>query len=230
MKPIDPNGWPSIAATVSASGGASAGPSTVPQATPDSAEGEPGWTKRAMRTGSEITDPSSGPAGAVGHNRVVSSPLSGIPVEKRRQLAATLGLFAMLFIAIGAVAATGANTAVVKTFVVIALAAACVLGLMAWGVLHSVKQDAAERRLDSAIEEAIRANGHAVCGCGHEHDPDELHFTDGPGQHLTGAKHQAGCAHDGRGADCAHNCDTCVLAGAVRRPSPRPRRPSPLPR
>jgi hypothetical protein len=163
----------------------------------------------------------------------VSSPLSGIAVEKRRQLAATLGLFAMLFIAVGAVAATGAETAIIKTCVVVALLVAVLLGLMAWGVLRSVKLDAADRRLDAAIEQAVRAQGGQMCDCGHEHDPDELHFTDGEGQHLTG---QA-CAHDGTGADCAHSCDTCVLAslrpaGATepRRPSPAPRRPSPLPR
>jgi hypothetical protein len=169
----------------------------------------------------------------------VSSPLSGIAVEKRRQIAATLGLFAMLFIAVGAVAATGADTAIVKAFVVIALLVALFLALMAWGVLRSVKLDVVDRRLEAAIEAAVRAQGGRLCDCGHEHDPDELHFTDGEGQHLTGS----GCAHDGTGTDCAHSCDTCVLAtmrpapgssataaAEARRPSPAPRRPSPLPR
>jgi hypothetical protein len=165
----------------------------------------------------------------------VSSPLSGIAVEKRRQLAATLGLFAMLFIAVGAVAATGASTAVVKAFVVIALVVALLLGLMAWGVLHSVKVDKADkvdRQLDAAIMAAVRAHGRSLCDCGHEHDPDELHFTDGDGQHLTGRRPAEGsCARDGHGTDCAHSCETCVLATA-RRPSPRPQplRPSPVPR
>jgi hypothetical protein len=53
-----------------------------------------------------------------------------------------------------------------------------------------------------------------MCGCGREHDPDELHFVDGEGQHLTGVK----CAHDGTGVDCSHSCETCVLA--AMRPSP----------
>jgi hypothetical protein len=144
----------------------------------------------------------------------VTSPLSDIEIEKRRQVAATLGLFATLCIAIGAVAATGATTALIKGFVVVALLIAVLLGLMAWGVLHSIKLDLDERSLDAAIEAAVRTSGRSMCGCGHEHDPDELHFVDGEGQHLTGVE----CAHDGAGTDCSHKCDTCVLA--TMRPSP----------
>lgn len=144
----------------------------------------------------------------------MASALSGIAVEKRRQLAATLGLFAMLFVAVGAVSATSASTALVKAFVVVALLVAVVLGLMAWGVLHSVRMDVADRRLDAAIESAVKATGRSMCDCGVEHDPDEMHFVDGEGQHLSGKS----CAHDGRGTDCAHSCDSCVLA--AMRPSP----------
>jgi hypothetical protein len=163
----------------------------------------------------------------------VTSPLSSVTAEKRRQVAATLGLFAMLFVAVGAVSATGASTGLVKAFVAVALLVAALLGLMAWGVLRSVKIDAADRRLDAAIEAAVAAGGASMCGCGIAHDPDELHFVDGEGQHLTGNR----CAHDGTGLDCAHSCDTCVLAAmrpapaaTTRRPSPYPRRPSPAPR
>jgi hypothetical protein len=161
----------------------------------------------------------------------VTSPLSAIAVEKRRQFAATLGLFSMLFIAVGAVAATGASTTVVKAFVVIALVIAVALGLMAWGVLHSVKLDLGEQRLEAAIEAAVASRGGSMCDCGHEHDPDELHFTDGEGQHLTGKA----CAHDGTGTDCAHSCETCVLATMSRATRPSPvataerKRPSPHP-
>jgi hypothetical protein len=175
----------------------------------------------------------------------VTSPLSGIAVQKRRKLAATLGLFAMLFLAIGAVAATGASDAVMKAFVAVSFAVAVVLALVAWGVARSVRLDAADRRLDDAIEAAVRAGGGSMCDCGHEHDPDELHFVEGDGQHVTGRA--AACAHDGSGTDCAHSCDTCLLAGTRRlepaaaftrpgrpadgpRPRPRPapgRRPSP---
>jgi hypothetical protein len=145
----------------------------------------------------------------------MSSPLSAIAVAKRRQLAATLGLFSMVFLAVGAVAATGASTSVIRAFVVVALVVAVVLALMAWGVVHSVKLDVAERRLDAAIEEAVAAQGARMCDCGHDHDPDEMHFVGEPGQHVTGSA----CAHDGTGTDCSHSCDTCVLATA-RRPLP----------
>jgi hypothetical protein len=176
----------------------------------------------------------------------VTSPLAGIAVEKRRQLAATLGLFAMLFIAVGAVASTGATSGLMKAFVVVSLLVAVFLALLAWGVLRSVRLDVADRRLDAAIEAAVVASGRQMCDCGHEHDPDELHFVDGEGQHVTGRHAATACAHDGTGSDCSHSCDTCVLAAlrsapepaavhpapasAARRPMPGPRRPSPAPR
>jgi hypothetical protein len=167
----------------------------------------------------------------------VTSPLSGIAVEKRRRLAATLGLFAMLFIAVGAVAATGAMDGLMKAFVAVALVVAVVLALMAWGVLRSVRLEAADRRLDAAIEAAVAASGRSMCDCGHEHDPDELHFVDGEGQHVTGRSSAGACAHDGTGDDCAHSCDTCLLASmrldpaaAFTRPAPRRPRPGPAPR
>lgn len=152
----------------------------------------------------------------------MSSPLSGIALQKRRQFAATLGLFAMLFIAVGAVAATGADTAAIKAFVVIALVLAAVLGLMALGVLRSIKLDLAEQRIDAAIAEAVRARGGSMCDCGHEHDPTEMHYVG-----------EDACAHDGSGAECSHSCDTCVLAAmrpasAARRPQPGPGKPSPV--
>ncbi|MEO9139195.1 MAG: hypothetical protein ABI345_09020 [Jatrophihabitans sp.] len=166
----------------------------------------------------------------------MSSSLSNIPIHKRRQLAATLGLFSVLFIAVGAVAATGAGTAVVRTFVIVALAVAIVLALMGWGVTCSVRADLAESRLDAAIEDAVAAQGGIPCGCGHDHDPSVLHVPDDP------------CDRDGHGSGCTHSCTTCVLATLRRpagesaptaelvgsRPSPRPRpitdeqqRPSP---
>src|SRR4051812_27275246 len=93
----------------------------------------------------------------------VTSPLSGIAVEKRRRLAATLGLFAMLFIAVGAVAATGATDGLVKAFVAVALVVAVLLALMAWGVLRSVRLEDADRRVEAAIEAAV---GRSMCDCG----------------------------------------------------------------
>jgi hypothetical protein len=135
----------------------------------------------------------------------VNSRLSAVPIAGRRRLAATLGLFSVLFIAVGAVAATGTGSAAAPVFSAVALVIAALLALMAWGIAHSVKLDLAEQRLDRAIEETMSARGASMCGCGHDHDPDELHVTDA-------------CAHDGSGAACAHDCDTCVLA--AMRPSP----------
>ena len=140
----------------------------------------------------------------------MSSPLSGIALEKRRQFAATLGLFAMLFIAVGAVAATGATTGAIKAFVVGALVIAVLLGLMALGVLRSIRLDRAEQRLDAAIVEAVKARGGSMCDCGHEHDPTEMH--------VVGDSGVDSCGHDGTGTDCTHSCDTCVVAAL--RPSP----------
>jgi hypothetical protein len=138
--------------------------------------------------------------------------LADIAIERRRRLAATLGLFAVLFVAVGVVAATGAGTmpSAVGVFSAIALAVALLLGLMAWGVTHSVRLDLAEERLNKAIEEAVAGAGDAVgdltCGCGHNHDATEMHVSG------------EACAHDGTGAECTHSCDTCVLASL--RPSP----------
>ena len=144
----------------------------------------------------------------------VSSSLSALPIGRRRQLAATLGLFAMLFVAVGAVAATGRSTAAVRAFSAVALVVAALLALIAWGVLHSVRVDLAEQRLDAAIEQAVRTSGMTSCDCGHEHDPNELHVTDA-------------CAHDGAGVDCTHTCETCVLT--AMRPSPSRTRAERLP-
>ncbi|WP_460605295.1 hypothetical protein [Jatrophihabitans fulvus] len=160
----------------------------------------------------------------------MSSPLARIPVVKRRQLAATLALFATLFVAVGAVALTGATTVVLKVFVGIAFAVAVFLAFLAWGVANSIRIDTAatdEARLDDAIERAVLARGESMCGpgCGHDHDPSEMTITDAP------------CDQDGHGVACTHSCETCTLSALRRptersteRPSPAPRRPSPTPR
>jgi hypothetical protein len=117
-------------------------------------------------------------------------------------------LFAGLFLGIGAVASTGTRTAAAPVFAVVAFVVAALLALIAWGVLHSVRLDRSERRVDEVIEAAVAGHGARVCDCGHEHDPDELHVTDA-------------CAHDGTGNACAHDCQTCVLAAMHRSASDR---------
>jgi hypothetical protein len=138
----------------------------------------------------------------------VSSALSSIPIHKRRQFAGTLGLFAVLFVAVGIVATTGTTPGVVRVFSAVSLTVATLLALASWGMLHSIKIDLAEQRLDAAIDAVVgsTAGANLTCGCGHDHDPDEMH--------VTGES----CAHDGTGADCTHTCSTCVLASL--RPSP----------
>ncbi|WP_375501092.1 hypothetical protein [uncultured Jatrophihabitans sp.] len=147
----------------------------------------------------------------------MSSPLSALPVDKRKQLAATLGLFSVLFVAVGTVAATGPGTAVIRAFVIIALVVALLLALLAWGVLHSLRIDAADTRLDAAIETAIAASPQKfgqLCNCGHQHDPTELHITDAD-QPAQRAGAMTDCSHDGAGAACAHDCASCIL-GTLR--------------
>jgi hypothetical protein len=124
----------------------------------------------------------------------VSSALSAIPAPRRRQLAATLGLFAMLFVAVGAVACTRLDDEAVRVFAIVALVTAGLLTLIGWGIAHSVRVDAA----------AAARGGHA-CGCGHDHDVSEMHVTDA-------------CAHDGTGIGCDRDCDSCALSAL--RPSP----------
>lgn len=129
----------------------------------------------------------------------MSSALSGIPIDRRRRLAATVGLFSMLSVTVGVVALTGTTPGVVRVFSAIALVVAALLGLVAWGLSRSVSIDMAEQRLDAAIDAAL----------------DDI------ARHRP--KHAAAsCAHDGAGRDCAHSCDTCVLNDVLRamRPSP----------
>ncbi|MFN2517875.1 MAG: hypothetical protein ABR604_02365 [Jatrophihabitantaceae bacterium] len=140
----------------------------------------------------------------------MNPPLSGIPIARRRHFAATLGLFAALFVAVGVVAATGPAPGIVRVFSAIALGVAALLAAVAWGVSHSVTIDVAAARLDTAIEDVVASQGGngrvLTCSCGHDHDPDEMHVSGEP------------CEHDGTGTECARSCDTCVLASL--RPSP----------
>lgn len=150
----------------------------------------------------------------------MNSALSGIPINRRRRVSATLGLFAVLFVTVGIVATTGTTPAVVRVFSAVSLAVAALLALISWGVAHSIKIDLAERRLDDAIEATVAERGgtDVTCGCGHDHDVTEMN--------VTGQASDSRCAHDGlgpdsgtaTGSDCARTCETCVLAAL--RPSP----------
>jgi hypothetical protein len=150
----------------------------------------------------------------------MTSPLSTIPIDKRRRLAATLGLFSVLLIAIGAVAATGRTSAAAPVFSIVALVIAALVGLVAWGVTRSVRMDLDEQRLDEAIEATLAGKPEfaTLCSCGHDHDPNDLHITDAEAAQAQAHVHSAACSHDGSGSACAHDCSTCVLA--AMRPSP----------
>ncbi|HJQ41834.1 MAG TPA: hypothetical protein VJ831_02005 [Jatrophihabitantaceae bacterium] len=148
----------------------------------------------------------------------MTSALSGIAVERRRRLAATLGLFAVLFVTVGIVATTGQSPGTVKVFSAVSLTIAAFLALLAWGVSHSVKLDLDDAELDRAIDEAVARRGgrHSLCDCGHEHDYNAMHVR---GAHLDDSITDDACSHDGTGADCAHDCTSCVMR--TLRPSPR---------
>jgi hypothetical protein len=160
-----------------------------------------------MRTTVEVTGP-AGPAGGaqpLGHTGAVSSSLSTIPVATRRRAAVALVGFALLSTVVGALAIVDGHAALV-TVGVLALLAAAVIALAAWGMWQSARLDTASSRLDAAVASVLAEHGDSLtCGCGHDHDPNELHV-------HTGTE----CAQDGTGTACSHTCQTCVLA--ARRP------------
>jgi hypothetical protein len=143
----------------------------------------------------------------------VQSALSAGPRAKRKQLAATFAAFAVLFAAVGAVALAGRGGAAVAVFAALALLLGVLLGLAALGMVHNLRTQSRQEQaaridasIDAAINEALQQQGYgSLCSCGHEHDPTELHVTDAES-----------CPHDGTGAQCTRDCETCVLA-ALRR-------------
>jgi hypothetical protein len=151
---------------------------------------------RGYRSGLTHERPSS-----LGHTCAVSSSLSTIPVATRRRGAVGLAGLALLSTVVGGLAVADGHAALV-TVGVLALLAAAVIALAAWGMWHSARLDAASTRLDTAVAGVLAEHGAALtCGCGHEHDPNELHV-------HTGTE----CAQDGTGTTCSHTCQTCVLS------------------
>jgi hypothetical protein len=64
--------------------------------------------------------------------------------------------------------------------------------------VRSLRLDAREARLDAAVIETL-ADARSGSGCGHDHDPTEMHVADT----------ESAC---GAGPDCDHSCADCVLA------------------
>jgi hypothetical protein len=134
----------------------------------------------------------------------VSSDLSRIPIDRRRQAAIFTGLTAVVLVVVGVLPWVGSAPAAVRVLATVVLVVGVGLALVAWGLLHSTTLDQhrqADAEFDAMLVEAAGPAG--ACGCGQSHDPDELHITDA-------------CEHDGAGEACAHNCDTCVLSSLRR--------------
>jgi hypothetical protein len=94
---------------------------------------------------------------------------------------------------------------VIRLFATVALLGAVFLGLVAWGLLRSLRLDAREAQLDAAVRDALADAGGAI-DCGHEHDPTEMHVTDA----------EPSCR---AGPACDHTCAECVLARSPNRES-----------
>lgn len=121
--------------------------------------------------------------------------LSSVPAVRRRQAAAASGLVAALLVAVGVVPWAAPSPGALRVLSAVALAVAVGLGLVAWGLLTSIRADRAEAQVDAVIAAAV-----ADFGCGHDHDPDELHVTDA-------------CP---TGDTCQHDCLTCLRASSTR--------------
>lgn len=89
-------------------------------------------------------------------------------------MAAVLAGFALLLLAIGAVSVSATDTTAGPVFAAVAFAAAALLGLMTWGLVHSTRPRPAR-----AVQ---------FCTCDHDHDPAEQGISDTCGTDD--------CAHD----------------------------------
>ncbi len=101
-----------------------------------------------------------------------------------------------MFVVVGVIALTGDVAAFIKVLGIVVLIGAAALSLIAWGLLNSIRIDRISAELDAELVQAI-AEHDRTCGCGTDHELDEMHTT--------------GCSHDGKGEACAHDCDTCAL-------------------
>jgi hypothetical protein len=110
------------------------------------------------------------------------------------------GLVSAILVVAGTLPWTAHTAVLVRVLAIAVFAAGVLIGLVAWGLHHSIALDrrhAAEAEFDAALIEAAGPAG--ACGCGHAHDPEELHIVDA-------------CEHDGDGERCERNCESCVLA------------------
>ena len=113
-------------------------------------------------------------------------------MQRRRRAAATAGLTAALLVAVGILPWTAPAPVAIRVVATLALVVAALFALVAWGLLASVRADAAELRVDAAAA-AILAEAGAL-DRRHDHDRDEMHATDA-------------CPS---GEACTHDCAACL--------------------
>ncbi|WP_241895652.1 hypothetical protein [Jatrophihabitans sp. GAS493] len=148
----------------------------------------------------------------------MSSQLSSIPPYKRRQAAAVAGGSAVFLLVVGLLPWIGSAATSVRLLATVAILAGLLFGLICWGLLRSIRLDAAEVELDAVLSAAVAEAG-VGCDCGHEHNPDDLTFADEPApgseqiKHATGGNHpRAHGAACGSTENCDHSCATCALS------------------
>jgi uncharacterized membrane protein len=105
----------------------------------------------------------------------MSSSLAGVPISRRRRAASSAAVLGAVLLAVFVVAWARPAPGLIRIFAVLALVGAVMLGLMAWGLLRSVRLDEAEVTLNTAIAESVGAQ---CAGCECEHDVCELRVTD----------------------------------------------------
>jgi hypothetical protein len=98
----------------------------------------------------------------------MASQLSAVPIDRRRRAAATAGLIAVLLVAAGIMPWVGPAPSVLRVLATIVLVAALPVGLVAWGLLRSIRADRAEARLDAAIAAAVADACTSVDACTHD--------------------------------------------------------------
>ena len=145
----------------------------------------------------------------------MSSALSSVPETQRRTSAYVSGGMAVLMAVIAVLPWLTDAPAAVRLFAVVAAFAAVLLGLVSWGLLHSLRSDAAEADLDATLSSAASAAGFGCTGCGHDHDLDEMTVTDHDADDAASRPQESAAAGCGASeAACAHDCAACVLSRA----------------
>lgn len=180
-------------------------------------------SRRAIRLPRLLRPLRPGPYAAVRGRGIigpVSSTLSAVPARQRLRAANVAALFAVLLLVVGVLPWFANAPASVRVLASVSLLGGVGLTLITWGLRRSVTLDgavAAALEFDAVVSSAVAEAG-GGCGCGHEHNPDDLTFADEPAEgqaqigHATGSSHPHDCAAAG---SCDQSCASCAL-GALR--------------